>query len=186
MLLALFATAALGADPDEKHYHNGLLAKYKIEPPSILLSASDEARLKTGKPVTMTLTGDGGAGRLIMVQDIKAPSQIILGCATDHSLRPPPFVASNAHSLRSPCRPSRKMTDTLVNAARRRIMDLEKYPKMVSGCNGCVNYASETKNGVTTVKSICTPRPMPLEPCLSRMERPLAMLSDIHVALRLP
>jgi len=38
--------------------------------------------------------------------------------------------------------------------SRRRIIDFDKYPKMVSGVNQCDTYDTKTDGGVTTVKSL--------------------------------
>jgi len=82
MLPALLVTAALAASESQKHYHQGKLARYDIGSPSLLLSASDEARLRSGRAVQQALDSDDGASRrLIMVQDIKAPCAVVLGCA---------------------------------------------------------------------------------------------------------
>jgi hypothetical protein len=82
MALAAIALVALGASDSQAHYHKGKLARYDIGPPSLLLSASDESRLRSGRSVQQALPGDDGVSqRLIMVQDIKAPCNIVLGCA---------------------------------------------------------------------------------------------------------
>ena len=81
MALAAIALVALGASDSQSHYHKGKLARYDIGPPSLLLSASDESRLRSGRSVQQALPGeDGVSQRLIMVQDIKAPCNIVLGC----------------------------------------------------------------------------------------------------------
>lgn len=113
MLLSL--SLVLGASESQPHYHKGKLARYDIGPPTLMLSASDESRLRSGRSVQQSLPGeDGVSQRMIMVQDIKAPCDIVLG----------------------------------------RIMDLDKYPKMVSGVDACATYDSKTDKGVTTVKSV--------------------------------
>ena len=40
---------ALAADEGSKHYHGGKLSRYEIGPPALLLSESDEARLRSGE-----------------------------------------------------------------------------------------------------------------------------------------
>ena len=42
-------------------------------------------------------------------------------------------------------------------ALRRRIVDFENYPRMVSGVNSLATYATDTKDGVITTKSFCAP-----------------------------
>ena len=64
----------------QKHYHGGSLQKYDVGPPALMLSASDESRLRSGRSVLQTITSEDGASqRMIMVQDIQVPSQIVLG-----------------------------------------------------------------------------------------------------------
>eukprot|EP00967_Tisochrysis_lutea_P114179 scaffold181761_cov35-Tisochrysis_lutea.AAC.3 len=73
------ALLALGAAEDLAHYHHGKLSKYEIGPPSVLLSSSDEQRLRTGKPVLQAVeTGVVGARRMLMVQDIAAPANVVM------------------------------------------------------------------------------------------------------------
>jgi len=114
MACSMLVASAFAWSDSQKHYHNGKLAKYDIGAPSLLLSSSDEARLRSGRPVQQALDSDDGASRrLIMVQDIKAPTSVVLG----------------------------------------RIIDLDNYPKMVSGCNSLETYGVDTKDGITTYKS---------------------------------
>ena len=80
MLTLSLAVAA--AAENEPHYHNGKLTRYEIGPPSVLLSRSDEERLSSGKPVMQAMeTGIVGARRLLMVQDIAAPPNVVMECA---------------------------------------------------------------------------------------------------------
>lgn len=73
------ALLALGAVDDMPHYHRGKLTQYEIGPPSVLLSKSDEQRLKTGRPVLQAVeTGVVGARRMLMVQDIAAPANVVM------------------------------------------------------------------------------------------------------------
>jgi len=105
---------SFAASESQSHYHRGVLSKYEIGPPAVLLSGSDESRLRSGRAVLQTVTAeDGLSRRLIMVQDIKAPPHVVLG----------------------------------------RIMDLKKYPTMVSGVDVCEPYSSADKGGLQTVKS---------------------------------
>ena len=76
------------APQGQRHYHGGKLTKYEIGPPALLLSASDEARLRGGRAVLQTIVSeDGESRRMIMVQDIHAPSHIVLGWVANPSSR---------------------------------------------------------------------------------------------------
>ena len=76
-LMAAYVNAASDAQP---HFHSGKLTPYKIGEPSLLLSGRDEAQLRAGRPVMQALVADDGeTRRLIMVQDIAAPSSVVLG-----------------------------------------------------------------------------------------------------------
>ena len=80
-MLALSLAVAAAAE-NEPHYHDGKLTRYEIGPPSVLLSRSDEERLSSGKPVMQAMeTGIVGARRLLMVQDIAAPPNVVMECA---------------------------------------------------------------------------------------------------------
>lgn len=112
--LLLGLTLAAAATEDEPHYHRGKLSGYEIGPPSVLLSQSDEAKLRTGKPIMQAVESDtNGARRMVMVQNIPAPAHVVMG----------------------------------------RIMDLEKYDRMVDGVNSVVNYVSTQEGNRQTVKS---------------------------------
>jgi len=114
LCLALSLALVAAASDSEPHYHRGKLTRYELGPPTITLSASDEARLRTGKAVTQAVeTDEAGARRMIMVQNIPAPSSVVMG----------------------------------------RIMDFEKYDKMVDGVDSCVNYVSRQEGKTRTVKS---------------------------------
>mmetsp|Transcript_4705 Transcript_4705/g.15205 ORF Transcript_4705/g.15205 Transcript_4705/m.15205 type:complete len:200 (-) Transcript_4705:130-729(-) len=77
-MLALSLAVAAAAE-NEPHYHDGKLTRYEIGPPSVLLSRSDEERLSSGKPVMQAMeTGIVGARRLLMVQDIAAPPNVVM------------------------------------------------------------------------------------------------------------
>jgi hypothetical protein len=83
------ALLALGAVDDLPHYHRGKLTQYEIGPPSVLLSNSDEQRLKTGKPVLQAVeTGVVGARRMLMVQDIAAPANVVMECVCHPVAKP--------------------------------------------------------------------------------------------------
>ena len=72
----------------QRHYHGGRLTRYEIGPPAVQLSASDESRLRSGRAVLQSVESeDGLSRRLIMVQDIQAPSHIVLGWVANPSSR---------------------------------------------------------------------------------------------------
>lgn len=81
----LSAVTVLAASEEQPHYHNGKLKPYKMGPPSLLLSADDEAKLRSGQPVMQALVGEDGSRRMISVQDIDAPASIVMGCARTSS-----------------------------------------------------------------------------------------------------
>lgn len=110
----LWAPSALGASEGQRHYHSGKLTKYKMGPPPLLLSAADEARLSQGHAVMQSLVSDDGTRRLISVQDIEVPADVVMG----------------------------------------RILDFEKYDKMVTAVDACNNYANvELRDGSKLIKS---------------------------------
>jgi len=113
-MLAVTLVSSLAASESQRHYHGGKLSRYEIGPPALLLSSSDETRLRTGRSVLQTVAADDGeTQRLIMVQDIQAPAHVVLG----------------------------------------RIMDVNKYAEMVSGCDRSVVYANGEQGGQQVVKS---------------------------------
>mmetsp|Transcript_58517 Transcript_58517/g.96577 ORF Transcript_58517/g.96577 Transcript_58517/m.96577 type:complete len:303 (+) Transcript_58517:47-955(+) len=78
-LMAVSLMAAAGESESERHYHDGLLTKYELGPPSILISQSDEVKLRTGKAVMQAVSADTiGTQRMVMVQDVRAPSNIVM------------------------------------------------------------------------------------------------------------
>jgi len=113
-LLAFSLSLASASSESQPHYHQGKLTKYKLEPPSLLLSASDEKKLRSGKAIMQAMeTADLGSRRMLMVQDIPAPASVVMG----------------------------------------RVMDLEQYPRMVSGVVACANYDSSTTGNVQKILS---------------------------------
>jgi len=74
----------LTASESQPHYHQGKLTKYEVGPPSVLLSARDESRLRAGRAVMQAVVADDGhSHRLIMVQDVPVPSNIAMGRIMD-------------------------------------------------------------------------------------------------------
>mgnify|MGYP001495449242 CR=1 FL=1 len=64
---------ALAADEGSKHYHGGKLSKYEIGPPALLLSESDEARLRSGRASPPAEPeGQGDAAAVRQVQEVQA------------------------------------------------------------------------------------------------------------------
>jgi len=83
MVAAASLSLVAGASDSEPHYHDGKLTRYELGPPSVLLSDADEAKLRSGKPVMQVLEDELGARRLVMVQDIAVPPQIVFGRICD-------------------------------------------------------------------------------------------------------
>ena len=77
---ALAVQCAYAAVEECAHYHEGVLMPYEMGPPSVLLSQQDEERLRSGRPVMQAVEGaDSQTRRLLMVQDIPAPHNVVLG-----------------------------------------------------------------------------------------------------------
>jgi hypothetical protein len=75
----LIVSSARAASESESHYHSGKLTPYDIGPPSLLLSAKDEAQLRSGKAVMQAVVADDAQSRrLIMVQDIATPASVVM------------------------------------------------------------------------------------------------------------
>lgn len=84
LLHCLLVSAVLAASESQRHYHNGKLTRYEVGPPSLVLSADEESKLRAGKAVMKALASDDGESqRLIMVQDIQAPASVVLGRIVD-------------------------------------------------------------------------------------------------------
>jgi len=81
-LSCLFAVTT-GASDDLPHYHQGVLKPYALGPPQILLSQRDEGKLRSGRAVMQAMAADDDTRRMIMVQDIKAPANVVLGRIMD-------------------------------------------------------------------------------------------------------
>ena len=86
--LAVASLVGLAAASSEElpHDHQGKLSKYELGPPKIFLSGDDLAQLREGRPVMQAAQQAGSsARRMVMVQDIKAPGSVVLGCVAGHS-----------------------------------------------------------------------------------------------------
>ena len=89
--LALASLAGLAAASSEElpHDHQGKLSKYELGPPKIFLSGDDLAQLREGRPVMQAAQQAGSsARRMVMVQDIKTPHDVVMGCAAPRSRSP--------------------------------------------------------------------------------------------------
>ena len=89
--LALASLAGLAAASSEElpHDHQGKLSKYELGPPKIFLSGDDLAQLREGRPVMQAAQQAGSsARRMVMVQDIKTPHDVVMGCAAPRSFPP--------------------------------------------------------------------------------------------------
>jgi hypothetical protein len=82
-MLATIVLSCWAAVEDQPHYHRGKLQPYEIGPPSLILSSADEDRLRAGSPVMQALEQADGSRRMVMVQDVGAPTNIVLGYAPD-------------------------------------------------------------------------------------------------------
>lgn len=71
------APAALAADPDSPHPHQGVVAPYTGAPPVPELTDEDLATLAKGEPVKKQQQEGDSGGRGVAVQDIHAPSEVI-------------------------------------------------------------------------------------------------------------
>lgn len=66
-MLALLLSLALAADPNVPHEHTGKLTPYNSAPPTITLSADEQAKLTSGQVVVKQVqTGNGGRGVAVM------------------------------------------------------------------------------------------------------------------------
>jgi hypothetical protein len=67
---------ALAADPSSPHPHKGVNTPFSPGPPSVTLTANNEALLLSGKPYSTQLQ-DGKGGRGLVVQDVAAPASVV-------------------------------------------------------------------------------------------------------------
>ena len=96
-VLGLASLAGLAAASSEElpHDHRGKLSKYELGPPKIFLSGDDLAQLREGRPVMQAAQQAGSsARRMVMVQDIKTPHDVVMGCAAPRSC--PPISCTSA------------------------------------------------------------------------------------------
>lgn len=84
LLASALVVAARGASDSLPHFHRGKFSPYEIGPPSVSLSSSDEQRLAAGEPITQAyVNSDGHSRRLLMVKDIFAPADVVMGRILD-------------------------------------------------------------------------------------------------------
>lgn len=107
-LPALITAASL----EEPHFHRGKLSPYQLGKPNLLISGSDEQRLRHGESVMQAVAADDGSRRMIAVQDIDAPVHVVMGCGPPRGviqatapLAPQPATWHTAQYL--PCLPAR-------------------------------------------------------------------------------
>ena len=116
-VLGLASLAGLAAASSEElpHDHQGKLSKYELGPPKIFLSGDDLAQLREGRPVMQAAQQAGSsARRMVMVQDIKTPHDVVMGCAAPRSCAPisrtsaaaPPPTAQLPSAVTGPAPPS--------------------------------------------------------------------------------
>lgn len=84
VVAASLLSIARAASDKLPHFHRGKFSPYEIGPPSVLLSAADEEKLASGDPITQAfVNADGHSRRLLMVKDIKAPVDVVMGRILD-------------------------------------------------------------------------------------------------------
>lgn len=91
MLLSSLVVAALAADANAPHPHQGVLPAYTGAPPEVPLTAEDLATLKAGDPVHKQVqdkSGDGASGRGVAIQDVHADPATVWARITDFGRYP--------------------------------------------------------------------------------------------------
>ena len=82
--LLITLSVAHAATDSLPHFHCGKFSPYEIGPPSVLLSTADEEKLAAGEPITQAFVNtDGHSRRLLMVKDINAPVDVVMGRILD-------------------------------------------------------------------------------------------------------
>ena len=71
------------AASEEPHFHRGRLSPYQLSKPTILISSSDEQRLRHGESVMQAVDAADGSRRMVAVQDIDVPVHVVMGRITD-------------------------------------------------------------------------------------------------------
>ena len=80
---ALVVGVVSAASLDEPHFHRGKLAPYQLGKPNLLISSSDEQRLRQGESVMQAVASADGSRRMVAVQDIDVPVHVVMGRITD-------------------------------------------------------------------------------------------------------
>lgn len=83
----LFFTAALAADPNSAHEHQGILKPYAGAPPSLSLGSSDLATLEAGGVVLKQVEASTG-GRGVAVMNVAATTSTIWSKITNYAMYP--------------------------------------------------------------------------------------------------
>lgn len=82
--LVLAAGAAQAADWAKPHPHKGVLKPFAADPPPLVLSDKERARLADGKPVFRQVEDQGGtSGRGSAVFRVDAPADVVWGVVLD-------------------------------------------------------------------------------------------------------
>ena len=89
VLPLVLLSAALAADPNTPHPHQGVLSHYSGAPPVLTLTAEEQARLAEGKVVKRQVKNpDGKSGRGVAIQDIHADPDTVWAHITDFNHYP--------------------------------------------------------------------------------------------------
>ena len=106
MKLAVLAVAGVlpalvGASSEaEPHFHRGKLSQYSLGKPKVLISAADEQRLQQGEAVMQAVSADDGSRRMVMVQDLEVPANVVMGCAPPRTAAPAQRSGTTTDPLR--------------------------------------------------------------------------------------
>lgn len=83
----VFSVAALAADPNVPHDHQGIAPAYKGAPPPVSLAADDVAKLAAGEMVLKQVkSGNGGHG--VVFLDIAATPETVWSRITNYGMYP--------------------------------------------------------------------------------------------------
>lgn len=82
-MLAAVVGVVSAASLEEPHFHRGRLSPYQLSKPTILISSSDEQRLRHGESVMQAVDAADGSRRMVAVQDIDVPVHVVMGRITD-------------------------------------------------------------------------------------------------------
>ncbi len=85
--LLLSLSLALAADTTKAHPHQGVVAAYKAGPPTLSLTAAEQATLASGKAVRKQIPSATG-GRGVAIFDVNAPKDKVWGVITNYGMYP--------------------------------------------------------------------------------------------------